>query len=311
MGLIHSSFAYQPPSYSPIKGVKKFESISYLIQNAGEGERKLRIFYFHGNSDDISTTNDEVGWVIDKIAEETPGWEISCVLIDYPTFGMSENSPYLLGTGLLDDQIGRLFEHLKGGDINITWSQSMGTRYNAALIRTSNVDFGYFQEPFYSISTSCTLPFSGYYTGLKGDGISLLQKKENILLHVCEGDTKLPPSLSLDKMSPFCEKIIVEEGKYHGWFLTYPEGCFRTVEVLGKEIKQLISMHEIVHSMVESSLENPSPSSSSPPSVVKESSSPPEDTPPSSSSSSSPPEDDSPPKLMCSLISETSDPVES
>jgi hypothetical protein len=260
MGSIHS-FAYKPPSPEPFisdnkdEKIKKFESVSYLLQTIKEDEEKspkhkIRIFFFHGNSEDIVSSNIARLWVLINLTAYFPekyqkNCEISCVSIDYPCFGVSQDEISLLGSEELDDQIERLYEHLKLKDgYNVTWSISIGTRYAAALIKSSDVDFGYFQEPFYTISQSSTLRGSEYYTGLPGAGISLLEGEPyNILLHQCEGDTTFPPHMSEALMKPY--KTIVEKGKgkIHSWFCkTIPEGVLRPAEVFGKELIFIIAI---------------------------------------------------------------------
>jgi hypothetical protein len=353
MGSIHS-FAYKPPTPQPFisnnkdEKIKKFESLSYLLQTIKQEEGnenpkyKIRIFFFHGNSDDIESSNIARLWVLMNLSTHFPekyqkNCEISCVSIDYPCFGISEDAISLLGSRELDDQIERLHEHLKLRDgYNVTWSISIGTRYAAALMKSSNIDFGYFQEPFFNISESSTLRGAEYYTGLPGEGISLLQGNPdyNILLHQSEGDTTFPPHMSKDKLYPY--KTIVEKGKgkVHGWFCkAIPEGVLRTAEVFGKELGEILEKEDLIYSLVESSLrEEMSPSSSSSevenesyssssskistslspsPAVLLAGKTAVTEALPSSSSLSSSSMSEANPKLSCSSKSEASESVDS
>jgi hypothetical protein len=280
MGAVHfNSLPYTPPSsVKKLEGVCKFESLSYLIQKVGTGKKKVRIFFFHGNADDIFTSDDTRLRVLGQIHSYFPikyqqDCEVTCISIDYPTYGRSEYNKSILGEEILDAQIERLFQYLKGDDINCTWSYSIGTRYAAVLMNNSEIDLGYFQAPYFSIEKSCASLLGSLYTGPPGWGLCALQwvgghwGEQNIFLHMSEADEIFPPDASLNLMKPLCKNYIIEKGlgKGHGWFTT-PEGADSTACVLGGQIGEILQNDDLLQSLAESSLSPPTdhpPSSSS------------------------------------------------
>lgn len=268
MGIIHpNTFMYFPPPRKQFNSsVVIYQGISYVIDStddlimendfiAANRPNKVRIFFLHGNGGDIRTTYDMRMHLLAGIQKHLPrtlqeSCEITCVTIDYPTYGGSRGDPSLLGTALLDHQIAELFQELKvgvvgGGGMNIVWSYSMGTRYACPLINSCpQVDFAYMQAPFYSIPISSSHLFAGVCSGIEGHGLCALAEEKNIFLHLAQYDELFPPSISLDLMKPRAKKgYIVQPGANHYWFETQTAAEIGAT-IMGKEIGEFFLMRE-------------------------------------------------------------------
>ena len=255
---------YHPPSVKDFRiPVARHRSISYTIDSADSMDEpntlqsspskpnKVRIFFLHGNQQDIKTTYDMRIHFLEEIIQHLPrnlqdSCDIKLITIDYPTFGGSVNDPTLLGSPLLDEQILSLFQSLRANNdegqegLNIIWSYSMGTRYASHLIRRAKIDFAYMQAPFYSIPLSSAHIFSGFCSGVQGEGLCALKLRpyENIFLHLGQYDELFPPSVSLDLMRPLARQYIVQPGRNHQWFDTL-EAAEVGASIMGKEIGEL------------------------------------------------------------------------
>lgn len=278
MGALHfNSYAYSPPTSLPLflPGTKKYESLSYLHQTVGDDEEyefKVRVFHFHGNAQNIVTTDymrtNLLGAINSNLSLDYQNRvKVECVAIDYPGYGLSDAHWHLLGTPELGSQVLRLYLDLKlnkGEGLNILWSYSIGTHYSSRLLRDADVDFAYMQAPFISISTDGGSFLAKGYDGYKSQGLEFLKCNElghNFLLHVGGADDVFPPYKNYDLMKQRFgrERIILDKGKSHEWFADTLDAAEFGAMIIGKEITRLLDIRKNQLSS-SSNMENPSSS---------------------------------------------------
>jgi pimeloyl-ACP methyl ester carboxylesterase len=228
-GIINKWMVYQPPAsidlgpgitdvpYT-VQTLPSAPNLTYSLNMkwagvAGDSESLLplvRIFYLHGNAEDISSTYYDVNDLLDIIVRGL-GANVLCMAVDYPCYGKSPKRDDLLGTPELDKEIEILYDFLTTLNtseppnrcINVVWSSSIGTRYSCQLCarRSETINLLFLQAPFYTLATSCTYVGASFIVGTFGDGLNQLRGIDNrpptchVVAQYAANDEIFPPSV--------------------------------------------------------------------------------------------------------------------
>jgi pimeloyl-ACP methyl ester carboxylesterase len=251
-GIINKWVVYQPPAsvdlgigisdvpYT-IRTLSSAPNLTYSLNMkwagvAGDSEAFLplvRIFYLHGNAEDITSTYYDVNDLLDIVVYGL-GANVLCMAVDYPCYGKSTKRDDLLGTPELDNEIEALYDFLVSHNtsdppnrcINVVWSSSIGTRYSCQLCtrRAESINLLFLQAPFYTLATSCSYVGASFITGRFGDGLNQLRQIENrpqtchVVAQYAANDDLFPPEVVVSEADGLVDNYDIVPGIGHRGF---------------------------------------------------------------------------------------------